>query len=67
MIPGLLFIGAGLFSIIGAVLDKDWFMDNRKARPFVKLLTRNGARIFYIALGVVIAVIGALLMAGVIS
>lgn len=67
MIPGLILVGAGLFSIVGAVLNKDWFMDNRKARPLVKLFSRNGARVFYIALGVGIVVVGALLMAGVIK
>ena len=67
MIPGLILVGAGLFSIVGAVLNKDWFMNNRKARPLVRLLSRNGARVFYILLGVALVVLGALLMAGVIK
>ena len=67
MIPGLILVGTGLFSIVGAVLNKDWFMNNRKARPLVRLLSRNGARVFYIMLGVALVVLGALLMAGVIK
>ncbi len=45
----------GLLCIAAAVCDWDWFFDNYRARPFVKLLGRNGARVFY-------AILGALLM-----
>lgn len=47
----LLAVFAGLFSIAGAVLDWDWFFNNGRARPFVKMFGREGARAFYIALG----------------
>jgi hypothetical protein len=44
------FLG-GIFAIVGAVGDWDWFMTNNKARIFVSLFGRTGARIFYIVLG----------------
>ena len=47
----LLAVFAGLFAIVGAVMDWDWFMNNGWARPFVKLFGRQGARAFYVVLG----------------
>lgn len=43
-----------LFCVAAAVFNWDFFFNNRKARPFVKILGRNGARIFYGAFGVFI-------------
>lgn len=40
-------------------------MNNHKAKFFVKIFGRTGARIFYGLLGSVIATIGALIVAGV--
>lgn len=64
---GLLFIAAGAFSMLGAICNWDWFMNARKARFVVKILTRNGARIFYGAFGLAIAVLGVLGTFGVID
>lgn len=58
MIYGIFFVLAGLFSILGAIKNWDFFMNNRKAYIWVKLFGRNGARIFYGILGFVIAIIG---------
>ena len=58
MIYGIFFVLSGLFSILGAVINWDFFMNNRKAYIWVKLFGRNGARIFYGILGFVIAIIG---------
>lgn len=58
----LILIGAGLFSIVCAAFDWDWFMGSRRAAFFVKIMTRNGARVFYIALGAAISILGALLL-----
>jgi drug/metabolite transporter superfamily protein YnfA len=58
---GLFLMFAGLFAIAGGLLDWDWFINNRKARIFVKLFGRNGARIFYCLLGLAIAVLGILI------
>ncbi|MGN1416446.1 MAG: Imm17 family immunity protein [Oscillospiraceae bacterium] len=48
----------GLFSIAGAVFDWDFFFSNSKARVFVRLLGRTGARIFYGILGIAIIIMG---------
>ena len=58
MIYGIFFVLVGLFSILGAIKNWDFFMNNRKAYIWVKLFGRNGARIFYGILGFVIAIIG---------
>ena len=54
----LLFLVAGLFSIAGAVFNWDWFMNNYRARFFVNIFGRDGARVFYVILGLVIIVLG---------
>ena len=51
-IYGVFFFLAGMFTISGAFFDWDWFMNNRRAKIFVKLLGRNGARVFYGILGI---------------
>ncbi len=55
----ILFLFGGLFSIAGAAADWDWFMNHRKAQFFVSLFGRNGARVFYMLLGLVLACLGA--------
>ncbi len=66
-LPGLFFITVGLFAIAGAILDWDWFMNSRKARFMVRVLTRNGARIFYSFLGLTLFILGLLGIIGVID
>ena len=41
----------GFFSICGAIFNWDFFFENYKARPVVKLIGRNGARVFYVLVG----------------
>ncbi|MCQ3931630.1 MAG: hypothetical protein DPW16_14325 [Chloroflexi bacterium] len=50
----LLLFGAGAFTIVGAVMDWNWFMNSRRARFFVAIFGRMGARIFYVLLGLFI-------------
>lgn len=64
---GLFLMFAGLFAIAGGLLDWDWFMNNRKARVFVRLLGRGGARIFYCLLGLALAVLGLLIIFGIVN
>jgi drug/metabolite transporter superfamily protein YnfA len=46
---------AGLFSIAGGAFNWNWFMENRKASFFTRILgTRFRARMFYIILGLVL-------------
>ncbi|MBP3194161.1 MAG: hypothetical protein J6M05_00620 [Cardiobacteriaceae bacterium] len=42
----LLFIG-GIYCLIAAFLNFDWFFEHYLARPFVVIFSRNGARVFY--------------------
>ena len=51
---------AGGLCILASVNDWDWFFENYRARPFVKLFGRDGARKFYIGLGIFIIVMGVL-------
>ncbi len=64
---GLFLVAAGIFSICGAAFDWDWFINSRKARFFVAMFGRTGARLFYAFLGAVITVIGVLITTGVIE
>ena len=49
----LLLVGG--FCIFCSVMNFDWFFNNYKAAPLVKIFGRNGTRIFYIIIGVFIA------------
>jgi hypothetical protein len=42
-------------------------MNNRKAQAFVNWLGRGGARVFYIILGLAIAILGLLITFGVVA
>jgi hypothetical protein len=42
---------AGAFAVVAAWRDWDWFMEGRKARVWVQLLGRNGARVLYALIG----------------
>jgi len=63
----LFIIFAGIFAVLGGALDWDWFMNHHKATIFVKMLGRNGARVFYILLGLSVAVTGTLMVLGIIE
>ena len=54
----VLFIVLGVFSIIASVLNLDWYFQTDGARMFVKRLGRNGARIFYVLLGIALIACG---------
>ncbi len=64
---GLLFVAIGAFSMLGAIFDWDFFMNARKARLMVAILTRNGARIFYALLGLALLVFGVMGTLGIIE
>lgn len=55
---GVFAVLAGAFTILGAALDWDWFMNNSRARLFVGLLGRGGARLFYVGLGMIMIALG---------
>lgn len=58
MIASVFAFLAGLFCILAAVYDWDWFFENYKAKPFVALFGRDGARMFYGILGLIIIILG---------
>ena len=47
----------GLVTIFCATMNYDWFVNHRRAAPFVALFGRDGARVFYIVFGIVIIVL----------
>ena len=47
----IIMVLSGLFSICGAIFNWDFFFENYKARPVVKLIGRTGARVFYVLVG----------------
>lgn len=53
-VESAILLAAGVFTVVGAAADWDWFMNNRRAWLFVKLFGRNGARAVYVLLGLVI-------------
>jgi len=52
------FVLAGLFSFAGAVFDWEWFMTHPRAALFVKLFGRDGTRVVYALLGILLAALG---------
>ena len=61
---GWIFMAIGLFSVVCAACDFEWFMNHRKARIVLRILGRTGARVFYIVLGAAIMVLGGLVLFG---
>ena len=63
----IILIFAGLYTLIGAIGNWNWFMESRKAGRWVKIAGRNGARVFYILFGTVLIIIGTLFSVGIIG
>jgi hypothetical protein len=61
LITSLIIGLGGCFSIICSIGDFDWFINNRKAQSVVKLLGRNGTRVFYGILGAALVALAILL------
>ena len=47
----------GLFCIFCAIMNFSWFIEGRKARIFVKMFGKTGARIFYVVFGIAIIIL----------
>ncbi len=58
MITTLIAILGGALCIVAAVVDWDWFFNNWRARLFVNLFGRNGARVVYALMGVGLIIVG---------
>lgn len=54
----LLILAFGIFLAGCAALNVEWFMTHRKARFFVEIFGRDGARLVYIILGIAIGIGG---------
>ena len=59
---GIIAILSGLFMIGAAVLNWDRLMNNNRAAVFVRLFGRNGARVFYVFLGVGLLALGYMIL-----
>jgi small neutral amino acid transporter SnatA (MarC family) len=55
---GLIFVLIGGLAVAAAALDWEWFMGSSKARFMTSLLGRQGARLFYVLLGVALLAMG---------
>lgn len=62
--PALFAFLCGIFVIIAAACNWEWFFTNWRARFFVNLFGRDGARIIYALLGVFLFVLAAMLAEG---
>lgn len=60
LIP-ILIVSCGLFAIVCAARDYEWFMGHRKAQLLIKIIGRTATRLFYITIGVALTVVGAVL------
>ena len=56
----VLFIALGLFSIVSAIFNLDWYFKTSGAMTFVNWFGRGGARVFYALLGVGLIACGVL-------
>ncbi|MDR1981601.1 MAG: immunity 17 family protein [Tannerellaceae bacterium] len=54
----VVFVVAGLFSLVSSIGNFDWFFSSRKAAVLVQWLGRTGARFFYGMLGLLLIVSG---------
>ena len=57
---GLIIVALGAFVVAGGIRDWPWFWKSSRARFVVTVLGRRGARIFYVTVGLFIAVLGVL-------
>lgn len=58
ILPGIILIVAGIFSMIGALANWNFFFNDPKAKPIVSIFGRQGARIFYIIVGAAFSIGG---------
>ncbi len=57
-LENLFFVAAGLFSVAGAAFKWNFFMKSGKAKSLVSFIGVTGARIFYVAIGVILIGLG---------
>ena len=64
---GMLFVLVGVFTLAGSLGDWDWFMNHHKAQFFNRIWGRQGTRIFYGIIGMVITLAGLAATLGVVD
>jgi hypothetical protein len=67
ILAGIGFGGLGLLLIVLAILDWDHMMNHPKAQPVVALIGRNGARVFYALIGLMIVGAGIAIAVGLVG
>ena len=55
-----IFMALGLFSLVAAIFNFDWYFQTSGAATFIKLFGRQGARVFYALLGLGLITCGVL-------
>lgn len=63
----LLGIAFGAFAIAGGLSNWGWWWNNRRARFLSSIISQTGARVFYVAIGVLLLLFGILLGLGIIE
>lgn len=59
-----MFIALGLFSVVAAIGNIEWYFRTEGARMFVRWWGRRGARVFYFLLGIALMAGGLLGLLG---
>lgn len=61
---GILFIGIGIFSFLGAIKNWDSFYESLNAAFITRVFGRSGARILYGLVGISVIAVGILILSG---
>jgi hypothetical protein len=61
---GYVVIAFGLFTVMAACCDWEFYMNHRKARIVIALMGRQGTRVFYGVIGSAMIVAGVLMAVG---
>ena len=64
---GLLVVAAGVLTTGCGIFDWEWAMTSRQGRRLSTMITRTGARAFYVVVGVGMIVVGTLMTTGMIA
>ncbi|MCI4670442.1 MAG: immunity 17 family protein [Bacteroidia bacterium] len=58
LLVAILLIAGGGFSLLASIFNWDFYFEHSRARFFVKIFTRAGARVFYALLGLLLLGVG---------
>ncbi|MBT8326141.1 MAG: immunity 17 family protein [Bacteroidia bacterium] len=63
-ILGIVTVLVGMFTFVASSLNMEFFFNNRRAEAFIKIFGRQGARIFYMILGLFLMYVAYLIYLG---